>query len=154
LPIANVDPAVGPSVFSVAMFEAVLVLSFVGLEQFVVLVVPVTFASAGHFASSPAALVLVVYADQRAETLHEVGLEAAFVDCAVSILDSAFAVAGILVKISFIDRAVLVAGSALTGEEAVDPDTSEFSFGGLLFVSAFSIGFVAFPLSFVAISVG
>lgn len=59
-PLSFKDTTVRPAIYSSAMLQAVFVLTFVSLQQLVVLVVPVAFASTFHLAATPAALVFVI----------------------------------------------------------------------------------------------
>ena len=135
------------------MFQPVLILPLICLQQFVILIVPIAFATSRHLACFPTALVFVIYANQRTKTFHQIVLEGTFINTAIAVLNSAFTVPCILVELAFIDRSVFIACFSLAGEESTWPHPRQFSFRRVLFVSPFSIRLVAPPQTLVAVSI-
>lgn len=103
LPLAFKNATVCPAIDASAVLQAVLVLTFVSLKQLVVLVVPVAFTSPFHLAATPAALVLMIYADKGPESFHLVGFETSLINCSVRVLDPSLPVPLILIKVSLVN---------------------------------------------------
>lgn len=57
------------------MFQTILILPLIRFQQFVILIVPIAFATTRHLARLPTTLVFVVYANQRTKTLHQIIFE-------------------------------------------------------------------------------
>ena len=115
LPLPLKNPAIGPTILPFPMFQPVLILPLICLQQFVILIVPIAFATSRHLACFPTALVFVIYANQRTKTFHQIVLEGTFINTAIAVLNSAFTVPCILVELAFIDRSVFIACFSLAG---------------------------------------
>lgn len=84
------------------MLHTVFVLSFIGLQHFVVIVEPGALASPIHLTAAPAAFIFVVDADQSSEALYYIVFKVSLVNGTVDVLYSSFSVAKIGVKLSIV----------------------------------------------------
>lgn len=152
-PFTLKNSTVTPTILPLSMLSPIIILSFISLENFIVIIKPRTFSPSMHLTVTPTPFVFMIDPYQSSKTLDNIVFEISFINRAVNIFYRTLSVAQIRVKLSFILWSVLICGFPFAFEKTLLPWADILPFGRSPLIYTFSMRLIIMPFTFIAIPI-